>query len=120
VQLRRQDVDIKRKTVLIRQLKKRGEFQRVVPVPSNHYWEIINYYLERAAEDKVFNITIRQARNIVYSFTEKCLKKRIRTRAFRHSHAVTVLKATRNLEVAGRLLGCRVRAAIKVYLDLTQ
>jgi len=37
VQLRRQDVGSKRRVVVIRQLKRRGEFQRVVPVPSNLY-----------------------------------------------------------------------------------
>jgi len=120
VQLRRQDVDPKRKVVVIRQLKKREEFQRVVPVPSSLYWEIMTYYLERTAEDKVFNITIRQARNIVYSFTEKYLKKRIRPHAIRHSYAVAVLKATKNLEAVRRLLGHRDYTTIKVYLDLTQ
>jgi integrase len=59
VQLRRQDVDIKRREVVIRQLKKRGEFQRVVPVPSSLYWEIMNYYLKRSVEDKIFNVSIR-------------------------------------------------------------
>jgi len=120
VRLRRQDVDPKRRAVVIRQLKKREEFQRVVPVPSNLYWEIMTYYLERTAEDKVFNITIRQARNIVYSFTEKYLRKRIRPHAIRHSYAVAVLKATKNLEVVRRLLGHRDYTTIKVYLDLTQ
>jgi integrase len=120
VQLRRQDVDIKRRAVVIRQLKKRGEFQRVVPVPSNLYWEILTYYLERTAEDRVFNLTVRQARNVVYSFTEKYLKKRIRPHAIRHSYAVAVLKATKNLEAVRRLLGHRDYSTIKVYLDLTQ
>jgi site-specific recombinase XerD len=120
VQLRRQDVDIKRRAVVIRQLKKRGEFQRVVPVPSNLYWEILTYYLERTAEDRVFNLTVRQARNVVYSFTEKYLKKRIRPHAIRHSYAVAVLKATKNLEAVRRLLGHRDYTTIKVYLDLTQ
>ncbi|MEM0004322.1 MAG: site-specific integrase [Desulfurococcaceae archaeon] len=120
VQLRRQDVDIKRKTVVIRQLKKRGEFQRVVPVPSNLYWEIMTYYLERTVEDRVFNVSVRQARNIVYSFTEKYLKKKIRPHAIRHSYAVAVLKATKNLEAVRRLLGHRDYTTIKIYLDLTQ
>jgi site-specific recombinase XerD len=120
VQLRRQDVDIKRRAVVIRQLKKRGEFQRVVPVPSNLYWEISTYCLERTAEDRVFNITIRQARNVVYSFTEKYLKKRIRPHAIRHSCAVAVLKATKNLEAVRRLLGHSDYSTIKVHLDLTQ
>jgi integrase/recombinase XerD len=120
VQLRRRDIDPKRRVVVIRQLKKRGEFQRVVPVPSNLYWEVMNYYLDRTAEDRVFNITVRQARNIVYSFTEKYLRKRVRPHAIRHSYAVAVLKATKNLEAVRRLLGHRDYSTIKVYLDLTQ
>jgi len=120
VQHRNRDVDIKRKTVVIRQLKKRGVFQRVVPVLSILYWEIMKYHLERTAENKVFNVSLRQARNIVYSFAEKYLRKRISLHAIRHSYAVAVLKATKNLEVVRRLLGYRDYAAIKVYLDLTQ
>jgi len=120
VQLRRQDVDVRRRAVVIRQLKKRGEFQRVVPVPSNLYWEILTYYLERTAEDRVFNLTVRQARNVVYSFTEKYLRKRIRPHAIRHSYAVAVLKVTKNLEAVRRLLGHSDYSTIKVYLDLTQ
>jgi len=80
----------------------------------------MNYYLEQTAEDRVFNITVRQARNVVYSFTEKYLRKRIRPHAIRHSYAVAVLKATKNLEAVRRLLGHRDYTTIKVYLDLTQ
>jgi len=89
-------------------------------VPSNLYWEIMKYHLERTAENKVFNESLRQARNIVYSLTKRYLRKRIRLHAIRHSYAVAVLKATKNLEVVRRLVGCRECAAIKVYLDLTQ
>jgi integrase len=120
VELKRREVDPKRRVAVIKQLKKREEFQRVVPVPSSLYWEIMTYYLERTAEDRVFNVSVRQARNIVYSFTEKYLKKRIRPHAIRHSYAVAVLKATKNLEAVRRLLGHRDYATIKIYLDLTQ
>ena len=48
----------------------------MVPVPSSLYWEIMNYYLERTVEVKIFNVSLRQARNIVYSFTEQYLKKK--------------------------------------------
>jgi site-specific recombinase XerD len=87
---------------------------------SSLYWEIMTYYLERTVEDKVFNITIRQARNIVYSFTGHYLKKRMRPHAIRHSYAVVVLKVTKNLEAVRKLLGHRDYTTIKVYLDLTQ
>ena len=80
----------------------------------------MTYYLHRAVEDKLFNVTVRQAGNIVYSFTENYLRKRIRSHAIRHSYAVAVLKTTRNLEAVRRLLGHRDYSTIKVYLDLTQ
>jgi integrase len=120
VQLRRQDIDSKRRVIVVRQLKKRGKFQRVIPVPSSLYWEIMKYYLDRVVEDKPFNITIRQAGNMVYSFTERYLRKRIRPHAIRHSYTVAVLKATKNLEAVRRLLGCHDYTIIKVYLDLAQ
>jgi len=80
----------------------------------------MTHYLKRIAEDSVFNVSVRQARNIVCSFTEKYLKKRIKPHAIRHSYAVAVLKATKNLEAVRRLLGHRDCATIKVYLDLEQ
>ena len=88
MQLKRRDVDSKRRVVVVRQLKRRGEFQRVVPVLSNLYWEIMTYCLERTVEGRVFNVLVRQARNIVYFFTERYLKKSIRPHAIRHSYAV--------------------------------
>jgi hypothetical protein len=48
----------------------------VVPVSSGLYREIMNYYLEQTAEDGVFNASVKQARNIVYSFMERYLKKK--------------------------------------------
>ena len=89
-------------------------------MPSSLYREIMRYYLDRVVEDKLFNITIRQAGNIVYALTEKYLRKRIRPHAIRHSYAVAVLKTTKNLEAVGRLLGHRDYTTIKVYLDLTR
>jgi len=74
----------------------------VVPELSSLYWKVMAYYLEQTAEDKIFNVSVRQARNIVYSFTEKYLKKRIRPHAIRHSYAVAMLKTTRNLEAVRR------------------
>jgi site-specific recombinase XerD len=79
---------------------------------SNLYWEIMKYHLEQTAESKVFNISLRRARNIVYSSAETYLRKRIRLHVIRHSYAVAVLKATKNLEFVRRFLGCKEYAAI--------
>ena len=80
----------------------------------------MTHYLKRIAEDSVFNGSVRQARNIVCSFTEKYLKKRIRPHAIRHSYAVAVLNVTKNLEAVRRLLGHSDYTTIKVFLALTQ
>jgi len=66
------------------------------------------------------DLTDRQARNVVYKFTKRYLKRKIRPHAIRHSYAIAVLKATKNLEVVRRLLGHEDYKTIKAYLDFTQ
>jgi len=46
-----------------------------------------------------------EAHNIVYKFTKRYLKRKIRRHAIRYSYAIAVLKATKNIEVVRRLLG---------------
>ena len=118
--LTKNDIDKKNKTVRIHQLKKRGDVVRVVPVPSPLFWEIIERYLNRIVDDKLFPITDRQARNIVYKFTKRYLRKKIRPHALRHAYALQVLKTTKNLEVVRRLLGHSDYKHLKHYLDYTQ
>ena len=112
------DLDFKGRAVRINQLKKRESFTRVVPVPSNLFWEIVRSYVERIASEKLFKITPRHGRNIVYGFSERYLGKRIRPHAIRHSYAIAVLKTTKNLEAVRRLLGHRDYSTIKTYLDI--
>lgn len=66
LQLKLGDLDFKEKTIRIRQEKKRGEFTRVVPVPSRLYWDIMERYARRIPhkEALLFDITDRQGRNI--------------------------------------------------------
>jgi len=114
------DLDLKNRTVRIRQLKKGREFHRVVPVPSDLFWQVIHRYVGRAPGDKLFDITARQARNIVYAFSTKYLRRRIRPHALRHAYATFILKHTRDLETVRRLLGHAGYDVIKAYLDYTQ
>jgi len=120
LQITRSDIDKKNETVRIRQLKKKSEAYRVVPVPSTLFWSIIERYLNRLVNNKLFEITDRQARNIVYKFSKRYLKKKIRPHAIRHSYAIQILKTTKNLEVVRRLLGHSDYKHLKHYLDYTQ
>jgi len=116
------DLDFKEKTVRIRQEKKRGEFTRVVPVPSRLFWDIMERYAKRIPhkESRLFEISDRQARNIVHKFSLRYLRMRFRPHAIRHSYALFVLKNTKNLEVVRRLLGHSDYKWLMVYLNYTQ
>lgn len=120
--LRVRDLDLEAQTVRVRQLKKTYEMLRVVPVPSELFWEIIKRYLRRLPypDTKLFDITERQARNIVYKFTKRYLKRKIRPHAVRHSYATYLLRKMRDLEVVRRLLGHEDYRTIKAYLNYTQ
>ena len=120
--LRVRDLDLEAQTVRVRQLKKTYEMLRVVPVPSELFWEIIKRYLRRLPypDTKLFDITERQARNIVYKFTKRYLKRKIRPHAIRHSYATYLLRKMRDLEVVRRLLGHEDYRTIKAYLNYTQ
>jgi len=114
------DLDLKSRTVRIKQLKKGREFYRVVPVPSDLFWQVVYKYVGRAPGERLFEVSARQARNIVYSFSLKYLRKRIRPHALRHAYATFILKHTRDLETVRRLLGHAGYDVIKAYLDYTQ
>jgi integrase len=120
MRISKSDLDFRGRAVRINQLKKREPFTRVVPVPSNLFWEVVRGYTERIAGERLFKITTRHGRNIVYGFSERYLGRRIRPHAIRHSYAIAVLKTTKNLEAVRRLLGHRDYSTIKTYLDMTQ
>jgi integrase len=78
MRISKSDLDFRGRAVRISQLKKREPFTRVVPVPSNLFWEVVRGYTERIAGERLFKITIRHGRNIVYGFSERYLGMRIR------------------------------------------
>jgi len=116
------DLDFKEKTVKIMQEKKGAQHPRIVPIPSSLFWEVMERYSRRIAskEDPLFPISDRQARNIVYKFAKRYLRKKLRPHALRHAYAVFVLKRTKDLEAVRRLLGHSSYKWLKVYLDYTQ
>lgn len=122
LKLRVVDIDFKHRTIRIHQEKKGKKFIRIVPIPHDLFWDIIERYTRSIPykRERLFSITIRQARNIVYNFTTRYLKTRIRPHAIRHSYAIFVLKHTKDLEALRRLLGHSDYKWLKVYLDYTQ
>jgi site-specific recombinase XerD len=127
IKLTREDINIRERYIRLKQLKKHSEFQRLVPVPSNLFWEIMERYLRRVATRHLFPspkgdtpMTERQARNVVYKWSKRYLKRKIRPHAIRHSYAIEVLRVTKNLEAVRRLLGHEDYSTIKIYLNLTQ
>ena len=122
MEVRVKDLDFKHRTIRIHQEKKGRKFIRIVPVVSDMFWNIMERYVRTIPyrNERLFDLTIRQGRNIVYSFTKKYLKRRIRPHAIRHSYAVFILKHTRDLEAVRRLLGHADYKWLKVYLDYTQ
>jgi integrase/recombinase XerC len=106
--------------IRIKQLKKGREFYRLVPVPSSLFRDIIKRYLARVEGARLFTISDRQARNIVYKFSTRYLRKKIRPHAIRHSYATHIIKTTRDLEAVRRLLGHADYKHIKEYLNYTQ
>jgi len=82
--------------------------------------QVIHRYISRIPGERLFEITSRQARNIVYAFSVKYLRRRIRPHALRHAYATFILKHTRDLETVRRLLGHAGYDVIKAYLDYTQ
>ncbi len=120
INLKWEDFDFKGRTVKIRQEKKKGEFLRKVPVPSDFFWSIMGRFKERRKADKPFDFTQRNGRYIVYSLTKRLLKKRYRPHAIRHSYATYIMKKTKDLEVVRRLLGHSDYAIIRAYMNYSQ
>lgn len=117
-----EDMDYENKTVKIHQEKKGEEFERIVPIPSQLFWTIVERYLKKFPDEKrsLYSISNRQARNIIYRFGEKYLSRRYRPHSFRHSYAVFIARTTRDLEIVRRLLGHANYNWVKQYLDYTQ
>ena len=115
------DVDFQRGVIRIRQEKKRKEFLREVVVPEELLLILRSYIRNNSLKkgDRIFSISDRMAREIVYRLSMKYLGRRIRPHALRHAYAMRILSKTRNLEYVRRLLGHSDYSTLKAYLDYT-
>ena len=122
LKLKVEDIDVKNRTIRIVQEKKKKNFIRIIPIPSKQFWDIMERYIKTIPFKSMllFPITDRQARNIVYSFSQKYLKTKIRPHALRHSYATFILKKTKDIEATRRLLGHSNYKTLKEYLEYTQ
>lgn len=106
--------DIHDDTISIWQGK--GKKDRVVPLEKN-LGVVLGFYLDsKGLNDPIFDITVRQMRNVVYRHVSSGLKASPHT--FRHSFAVHCLKQGMNLRTLQKILGHSNLNTTAVYLDL--
>jgi len=112
VNLKKQD--IKDNTIIVRQGK--GKKDRVIPLESE-LGNLLGLFIDRLKpRDKLFPISQRQVRNIVYKYSPDELD--VHPHTFRHSFAVHCLKSGMNIRTLQRILGHTSLTTTQVYLDL--
>ena len=112
VNLKKQD--IQDNTIIVRQGK--GKKDRVIPLESE-LGNLLGLFIDRLKpRDKLFPITDRQVRNIVYKYAPDELD--VHPHTFRHSFAVYCLKNGMNIRTLQRILGHTSLTTTQVYLDL--
>jgi len=106
--------DIETDSLIVRGGK--GGKDRMVPLDS----ELVNmlgiYCDAMKTEDHLFNVSVRQVRNIVYKY--KIEGYDIHPHTFRHSYAVYCLKSGMNLRTLQKILGHSGLNTTQIYLDL--
>lgn len=105
--------------MLIRQLKREGEFYREVLLMPWIIPLIQGYVKHFSPGQCVFPITRRMVLSIVHRYTQKYLGRPVRSHAFRHAFATRILEKTRDLELCRRLLGHVSATTTQVYLNFT-
>jgi site-specific recombinase XerD len=121
--IRKKDVNLLKKTILIRQLKKRKgqELIREVLLPP-YVKEYLKEYVLREVKGEelpLFEFTRQRAWQLVRELTEKVLERPLHPHVFRHSFAIQFLKTTSDLEKVRRILGHSNYDTLKAYLDYT-
>jgi len=122
--IRKKDVNLLKKVILIRQLKKRkGEElirEVLLPPPVEEY--LREYVLREVKSEELFlfEFTRQRAWQLVRELTEKVLNRPLHPpHVFRHAFAIRLLKTTSNMEYVRRLLGHKDYETLKHYLDFT-
>ncbi len=107
-------MDIREDTISIWQGK--GKKDRVIPLEKN-LGVVLGFYLDnKSASDPIFDISVRQMRNVVYKHVSDDMKASPHT--FRHSFAVHCLKQGMNLRTLQKILGHSNLNTTAVYLDV--
>lgn len=107
--------DIQEDTIIVRQGK--GKKDRVIPL-EKELGNLLGLYVDRMSpKEKLFDITDRQVRNIVYKYAPKDLD--VHPHTLRHSFAVHCLKGGMNIRNLQKILGHSSLTTTQVYLDVT-
>jgi len=121
--IRKKDVNLLKKVILIRQLKKRkGEElirEILLPPPVEEYLREYVIREIKGEELPLFDFTRQRAWQLVKELSLACLNKPLHPHVFRHAFAIQLLKTTSNMEYVRRLLGHKDYDTIKHYLDFT-
>jgi integrase/recombinase XerD len=121
--IRKRDVNLLKKVILIRQLKKReGEElirEVLLPPPVEEY--LREYVIKEIKGDELFlfEFTRQRAWQLVRELTERVLDRPLHPHVFRHAFAIQLLKTTSNMEYVRRLLGHKDYDTLKHYLNFT-
>lgn len=97
---------------------KQGKFKkdRIIPL-EGELSNLLGLYSDRLHyRDKLFPLSVRQIRNIVYKYSPEHLD--VHPHTFRHSFAVHCLKNGMNLRSLQKILGHTSLATTQVYLDV--
>ena len=102
--------DIQADTIIIRGGK--GGKDRVIPIKSDLRNLLLLYSDQMNGDDRIFPLSTRQIRNIVYRYSK------MHPHTFRHSFAVHCLKSGMNIRTLQKILGHSGLNTTQVYLDL--
>ena len=103
--------DIQMDTIIIRGGK--GGKDRVIPVKSDLRNLLLLYADQLKSDERLFPLSTRQIRNIVYRYSE------LHPHTFRHSFAVYCLQSGMNIRALQKILGHSGLNTTQVYLDLS-
>jgi len=121
--IRKKDVNLLKKVILIRQLKKRKGEELVrevlLPPPVEEYLREYVIREVKGEELPLFEFTRQRAWQLVRELTEKVLGRPLHPHVFRHAFAIQLLKTTSNMEYVRRLLGHKDYDTLKHYLNFT-
>ncbi|SNR83234.1 tyrosine-type recombinase/integrase [Desulfurobacterium atlanticum] len=121
--IRKKDISFVKKTILIRQLKKRKGQELIrevlLPPPVEDY--LREYVISEVIGDEflLFDFSRQRAWQLVKELSIAALNKPLHPHVFRHAFAIQLLKSTSNMEYVRRLLGHKDYDTLKHYLDFT-